>query len=81
MRETASPGTLAVDRAGFLELWLLRNQLVSEATLASVDAEFDAIQKGGEATLEDVSTRLKFLQLVALKQIEPERWEEARAAP
>ena len=81
VRETASPGTLAVDRAGFLELWLLRNQLVSEATLASVDAEFDAIQKGGEATLEDVSTRLKFLQLVALKQIEPERWEEARAAP
>ena len=46
-----------------------------------MDAEFDAIQKGGEATLEDVSTRLKFLQLVALKQIEPERWEEARAAP
>ena len=79
----------SVDRAGFLELWLLRNDLVSEDALATIRAEFEGLQssagsfpqKPGEAhvDLRIVSLRLRFLQLVALGLVEPDSWEQALA--
>lgn len=50
----------------------------SEATLAAVDAEFDTLQRDGIASLDDVHLRLRFLQLVALKQLRPGDWESVR---
>ena len=69
---------LLVTRSGFLELWLLRNGLVNEATLAAIDAEFDTLQQKGRADLAQVDLRLRFLQLVALNQLEPDQWEQVR---
>ena len=82
-------GEPAVDRAGFLELWLLRNDLVSEQALQTIRQEFEGLQsaagrypqKPGEAQvdLSVVSLRLRFLQLVALGLVEPDSWETALA--
>ena len=47
-----------VNRAGFLELWLLRNDLVAEAALATADAEFDALQRDGVVDVGVVSAAI-----------------------
>lgn len=79
------PTTQHLDRASFLELWLLRNDLVSEATLASIEDEFDALHAlrvpnrpngpTGTVALWKVRARLHFEQLVGLGLAKPGAWE------
>jgi len=75
-----SARSLPIDRAAFLELWLLRNDLVNEATLETIKVEFDSLKAPGEpdGTVElwKMSLRQRFLQLVALQLAEPGDWDE-----
>ena len=74
----------AVDRTEFLELWLLRAGILSEATLRIVDDEFDVLRTtagraDGRALVADISTRLRYNGLLERK-VEPGGWAEYRAA-
>ena len=77
----------AVDHAGFLELWLLRNGLVTEQALSTIRSEFKQLQqvtapgsaprdptKPPMVDLATVSLRLRFLQLCALGLVAPDSW-------
>ena len=68
----------------FLELWLLRAGILSEATLRIVDDEFDVLRTtagraDGRALVADISTRLRYNGLLERK-VEPGGWAEYRAA-
>ena len=73
----------AVDRAEFMTLWLLRNDMVSEEALAQMSAEFEFLRAdqggkaaGGEVELWKMSLRLRHKRLVALGLTDADSWGE-----
>lgn len=60
------PDTI-LSRSMFLELFLLRNGLVSEDVLWTVDEEFEQLRKSGTLTLQRLTMRLQQLQKEELK--------------
>ena len=73
----------AVDRAEFMTLWLLRNDMVSEAALASMESEFEFLRadqssklRSDKVELWKMSLRLRHKQLVALGLADGGSWGE-----
>ena len=88
MRHTATSGRLssthygastmpsAIDRSVFMELWMLRCGALSEEHLATIDHEYALLRdRHGAVTLEALSKRLRFLQLVALGLLKQSDWD------